>query len=1445
MADVGVLNLQIHDNSEQAGKGLDKLADALSRVKKAVGDGINLSGVSTHIKNIAKVVDENISGSTIAKLGEFGDALSKLKDIGNVNVNIKAANDISRMVKSTKESREAIESIGNSTSRMAEEVENIFDSRIEPSVDSGTDAFRHLREEMERGQGENTFDFSNFDPANLPFDKLGTSLNESTKDVHTYGEAVRDSFETLRDSGVFDSVTSSIENIGNTTNAIIPYSEKYETSVESICQRMKEAETEATESFDQILEKQREASEVARQINESVESRFSRQFLSREQTDEMASELTKLDLLKAQLRDARIEYNKFVNQFGAESSKTVKAGLAVQELQDKVREYLASLNEFNQTAATTNVGEQTVENYAGMSQADLLTAKYDAMKQAIIEKVNAGRMDEQQQIDAVMRLQKLGSQIESLNGQEEDATETTGRFRAMLDSLKNSIKNSPFGKLAKQFNRIIKYRAIRAVIKHISDGFREGVENVYRYSTAIGGSFASSMDSAASSLLQMKNSIGAAAAPLIESMIPYLQILVNWFIEAVNYANQFFALMRGQATWTRAVPATAKAFDKQSKAAKGASAAVKDLLADWDELNIIQSETGGGGVGSGTKSAEDYLKMFEEVSTFQSDVRNVVGFIKDNFDAIKTVAEGIGAAILAWKISSAFSNSLEFFKTLNIAAGVTLLVTGVKLSTAAGYNIGKDGINNDNLLQGIGGIMAGALGAGTLGVAFGGITGGVIGLTVGTTISLLAMAASMDQGEKDKLYGDVKMTADEIKKEVDNLFKIDVNAELTNATVDHESIEKARTDLSTSIHNMNADFVTFKLKLTTDSALALADSVGKTVDNANLLLKGFQKKISIGFGFENMYSNPEMVQKFSTDNVTGLSTYITDLGNQIGKILEDGIVDAVNEKNLLDSLMKKLENVTKAIETGRASANFSAALEEGNYQRDWTKIDRESIVEYAKQYTDAVDKVREAAHKNAVDTKSALGGIYAGMLQREMDTPGTYTEQELTDAENAYKSYNIQNATDDFVKSATEEGRKTYVKNMMTALRSAAEKVGQFDTTIGHDTLKNTNLKDWFQLNLARNLGWGNIYGDEGGKAFQQTLGTAGVSGFDMLTDQMQKLYVKEIIDNLGHNADTYKRLKDELGIPLDELLQDTAPRWKKWSTLEKENAYKWIAETYSEENMEEAMRNAGLGDYVPKVPENNTVQEAVEEAAEAAAEQQTVLPVQTTPEFVMKDGDFNITEALEADPVGVPVELKPEVSMAEDVQSNIQEATEQIQESMSALRDLHNMKEYQALSNEAQAITDRLRNTAISGGSMDDLKSAMSQIQQMYSVDAFNEAVPLLNKITQEYKEILNDNTPAVGKMPNSRTIASAGMANSGYSAWGISGTGSVSVDENQMANSVQRGTASANEPMVDNMRLILAAVRALASRPINVNLTPSAGMARMNRRSADALENVTGTIG
>ncbi|MBO4733080.1 MAG: hypothetical protein J5662_01255, partial [Clostridia bacterium] len=43
---------------------------------------------------------------------------------------------------------------------------------------------------------------------------------------------------------------------------------------------------------------------------------------------------------------------------------------------------------------------------------------------------------------------------------------------------------SGFGKLASSFLRIAKYRAIRAILRNITEGFQEGVQNLARYSDA-------------------------------------------------------------------------------------------------------------------------------------------------------------------------------------------------------------------------------------------------------------------------------------------------------------------------------------------------------------------------------------------------------------------------------------------------------------------------------------------------------------------------------------------------------------------------------------------------------------------------------------------------------------------------------------------------------------------------------------------------------------------------------------------------------------------------------------------------------------------------------------------------------------------------------------------------------------------------------------------------
>ena len=163
------------------------------------------------------------------------------------------------------------------------------------------------------------------------------------------------------------------------------------------------------------------------------------------------------------------------------------------------------------------------------------------------------------------------------------------------------------GNLLSSFGRIAYYRLLRTALKEIAEGFKFGVENAREYSKAIGSEFATAMQAADDAIFKMKNSLGAMLMPVLQMLIPLLQEVVNWVITAANVINQFFALLRGQTSWTRAIDASAHLMDKVKASSGGAAKSVKDvrdevkgLLADWDELNIIQQEKEtGGGSGSG------------------------------------------------------------------------------------------------------------------------------------------------------------------------------------------------------------------------------------------------------------------------------------------------------------------------------------------------------------------------------------------------------------------------------------------------------------------------------------------------------------------------------------------------------------------------------------------------------------------------------------------------------------------------------------------------------------------------------------------------------------------------------------------------------------------------------------------------------------------------------
>lgn len=191
--------------------------------------------------------------------------------------------------------------------------------------------------------------------------------------------------------------------------------------------------------------------------------------------------------------------------------------------------------------------------------------------------------------------------------------------------------------LANRLKRLVIMRTFRAMIRAVTQAFKEGINNLYEYSRAINGEFAASLDQASTSLLYLKNSIGAMVAPLINALAPALDIVIDKVVTFLNAINQLFAKLTGASYWTRAKKAATTYGDAVSDAIGGTGSAAKEALrylAPWDEINKFDSDSGGGGGGGsgGGASTPNYGEMFEEMVEFNEELSNFVDKLKEAWE---------------------------------------------------------------------------------------------------------------------------------------------------------------------------------------------------------------------------------------------------------------------------------------------------------------------------------------------------------------------------------------------------------------------------------------------------------------------------------------------------------------------------------------------------------------------------------------------------------------------------------------------------------------------------------------------------------------------------------------------------------------------------------------------------------------------------------------------
>lgn len=303
--------------------------------------------------------------------------------------------------------------------------------------------------------------------------------------------------------------------------------------------------------------------------------------------------------------------------------------------------------------------------------------------------------------------------------------------------------------LVKSLGRIAVYRVVRSAIKGISTACKEGVNNLVQYSAALNSTDAATanatMSEYASTLLQVKNSVGAAVMPALAALLPVINTIASAFITAANAVNQFFQALRGQRTFTKAKKNTVD-YAKSLKSSSGAAKELQKTLLGFDEINRLNDENKGGGGGA---AGADYSNMFEEAQISEKAQKFAEALTK--IQEFVTSAYGILTSALGMFVIGAILT----FSGANILLGLGLMAAGAYLfakEIAANWDEMtekvKDTIEKIMIAVGVGVLVVGVI------LAF---SGANIPLGIGlmlTGAAVLGAAAKLDwERMKKQLQG--------------------------------------------------------------------------------------------------------------------------------------------------------------------------------------------------------------------------------------------------------------------------------------------------------------------------------------------------------------------------------------------------------------------------------------------------------------------------------------------------------------------------------------------------------------------------------------------------------------------------------------------------------------------------------------------------------------------
>lgn len=543
---------------------------------------------------------------------------------------------------------------------------------------------------------------------------------------------------------------------------------------------------------------------------------------------------SKADILKGKMKDLKKEFYLKLETDSLTSGQAYGYAERYQRLREKYEKAMSAASGEQEKGGYTAQAMENVEALvASLSKEELILQRIAALKREIATGVTNDTIRDTSILSKTAQIQKLQEQLAKLRA-ESDSVDLKNAQKEIENTGKAaSHSSSMFGKLGKTLKHLVVYRILRGIIAGIAREAKEGYQILVQYSNGIrsadAAQAAATANAYATALNQVKNSVAAAVAPIIQALLPAIQTVAGWFIAAANAVNQFLSAIQGKSTYTRA---TGVAIDYAGSlggiedSASGASKAVKELertILSFDEINALNGNNagGGGGGGAGGSGGVSASDMFEEAEIGEKfmQFKEWLDDMGIDLGEILSMAKDVGLAILGWKIAKDFISGIKSLpKNIKdawdnasglskVLAGLALLTISFKWGKEYGESIAEGSAGIVDHVKGVMSMAAGAMGGAIIGSMFG-PTGTIIGLTLGFAFSVLTIGISYQKKKQQLLdeefyktaFGaDIKASLDESKAIIEKTAEIRMN--IASITGDISSADLANIEMAKSLIN--------------------------------------------------------------------------------------------------------------------------------------------------------------------------------------------------------------------------------------------------------------------------------------------------------------------------------------------------------------------------------------------------------------------------------------------------------------------------------------------------------------------------------------------------------------------------------------------------------------------------------------------------------------------